>query len=119
MFTTGTKFLIGSTVLAIVAAIAYGVTQDSLMGTVGLVSAALALAFLTGVNIYNRDCNVFATPDLVAERTPAAKIAPSYSLWPVVFAFGAVTVVVGLVTYQAILIIGLIVLLAGGADWMM
>ncbi len=28
MFTTGNKFLIGSTVVAIIAAIAYGTTQD-------------------------------------------------------------------------------------------
>ncbi len=36
MFTTGSKFLIGSAVLAAVSAIAYGVAQDGVMGTVGL-----------------------------------------------------------------------------------
>ncbi len=77
------------------------------MGTVGLVSAALALAFLAGVNIYTRDSNVLVTPDLAPERTAAARVAPAFSLWPLVFAFGAVTIVVGLVTYQAITIIGL------------
>ncbi len=69
MFTTGTKFLIGSTVIASIAALAYGLTQDGIMGTVGLVSAALALAFLSGVNIYTRDSNVLVTPDLVPEGT--------------------------------------------------
>ena len=43
MFTTGTKFLIGSTVVASIAALAYGITQDGIMGTIGLISAALAL----------------------------------------------------------------------------
>lgn len=118
MFTTGTKFLIGSTVIAGIAALAYGITQDGIMGTIGLISATLALAFLAGVNIFTRDSNVLVTPDLVPERTAAAQVAPSFSLWPVVFAFGMVTIVVGLVTYQAIAIIGLIVVLAAGAEWM-
>ena len=39
MITTGSKFLIGSAVLAIISAIAYGVTQDGVMGTIGLASA--------------------------------------------------------------------------------
>ena len=79
MFTTGTKFLLGSTVLASIAALAYGTTQDGVMGTIGLISAAIALAFLSGVNIYTRDSNVLVTPDLVPERTPAAKVAPALS----------------------------------------
>ena len=118
MFTTGTKFLIGSTVVASIAALAYGLTQDGIMGTVGLISAALALAFLAGINIYTRDSNVLVTPDLAPERTAAARVAPGFSLWPFAFAIGAVTIVVGLVTYQAITIIGLLLLLAAGAEWM-
>src|SRR5687767_13265838 len=118
MFTTGTKFLIGSTVVASIAALAYGLTQDGIMGTVGLISAALALAFLAGINIYTRDSNVLVTPDLAPERTAAARVAPAFSLWPFAFAIGAVTIVVGLVTYQAITIIGLLLLLAAGAEWM-
>ena len=119
MFTTGTKFLLGSTVVASIAALAYGITQDGgIMGTIGLVSAALALAFLAGVNIYARDSNVLVTPDLAPERTAAAQVAPSFSLWPFVFAIAAVTIVVGLVTYQAITVIGLLLLLAAGAEWM-
>ena len=118
MFTTGTKFLIGSTVVASLAALVYGITQDGVMGTIGLISAALALAFLAGVNIYTRDSNVLVTPDLVPEQTPAAHVAPAFSVWPAVFAVGAVIVVVGLVSYQAITIIGLLVLIAGGAEWM-
>jgi hypothetical protein len=118
MFTTGTKFLIGSTVISGIAALAYGLTQDGIMGTVGLISVTLALGFLAGVNIFTRDCNVLVTPDLEPERTAAAGVAPSYSLWPVVFAFGMVTMIVGLVSYQAITIIGLIVVIAAGAEWM-
>lgn len=118
MFTTGSKFLIGSTVVAGIAALAYGLTQDGIMGTIGLISATLALGFLAGVNLFTRDSNVLVTPDLAPETTPAAGVAPAYSVWPVVFAFGMVTIVVGLVSYQAIAIIGLIVVVAAGAEWM-
>jgi len=49
MITTGSKLLIGATVLATLSAIAYGVTQDDAMGTIGLASAAGALATFLGV----------------------------------------------------------------------
>ncbi len=118
MFTTGNKFLIGSTVVAIIAAIAYGTTQNWLTGTIGLVAAGIALGVLAGFDIYTRDANVAASPDLAVEHTAAAQLAPGYSLWPLLMAFGGVTVVVGLVTYQAIFIIGTILLLAAGGEWM-
>ena len=44
--------------LAIVGAIVYGVTQDGAMGTIGLVSAACALGFLAGINLFTRDANI-------------------------------------------------------------
>ena len=40
MFTTGSKLLVGGAVLATVAAVVYGVTQEGSLGTVGLISAA-------------------------------------------------------------------------------
>ncbi len=42
MFTTGSKILIGGSVLATVAAIVYGVSQNEALGIVGLISAAIA-----------------------------------------------------------------------------
>ena len=117
MFTTGSKFLIGSAVLATVAAIAYGVTQDGVMGTVGLVSAAVALSFLAGVNVFTRDANVWAEEISDVESAPAAAPAPDDSVWSMVFALGAIVLTVGLVTYQAVFVIGLVVLLIGGAEW--
>jgi len=59
MFTTGSKFLIGASVLATISAIAYGVAQDGVMGTVGLASAAVALAFLAGINIALHKISVY------------------------------------------------------------
>ena len=117
MLTTGSKFLIGSAVLALISAIAYGVTQDGVMGTIGLTSAAIALGFLAGVNIFTRDANVWADEIATIETAPAALPAPGDSVWPMAFALGAVVLTVGLVTYQAVFIVGAVILLASGAEW--
>lgn len=116
MITTGNKLLIGATVLATIAAIAYGITQEGSLGTVGLASAAVALAFITVMNLYLRDSNV-AADAAVAPTSSAAVPAPGSSIWPFLLAFGAVTIVVGLVSYQAIFIIGVVAVLAAGAQW--
>jgi len=117
MFTTGSKLLIGASVLAAISAIAYGVAQDGVMGTVGLASAALALAFLAGVNIYTRDSNIWDDEISSVETAPAAARPPANSIWPMAFALGAAVLTVGLVTYQAVFVVGVVVLLAAGAEW--
>ncbi len=117
MFTTGSKFLIGAAVLATISAIAYGVTQEGVMGTIGLITAAIALSFLAGVNIATRDANIWADEISSVESAPAAARTPADSIWPMAFALGAVVLTVGLVTYQAVFMIGVILLLAAGAEW--
>ena len=117
MFTTGSKFLIGSSVLATVSAIAYGVAQDGVMGTVGLASAAVALAFLAGINIYTNDANVWDDEISSLDTAPAAARPPADSVWPMAFALGAVVVTVGLITYQAVFVVGVVLMLAAGAEW--
>jgi hypothetical protein len=117
MFTTGTKFLIGSTVLATIAAIAYGLTQQDELGTIGLASAAISLAFLAGVNLVTRDANVWADEISSVETTAASVRAPRNSVWPLGFAFGAAVVTVGLVTQQVFFVVGVVILLATGAEW--
>ena len=117
MFTTGSKLLIGATVAAIVAAVVYGLTQDGIMGTIGLVSAAVALGFLAGINVFARDSTVPPTDPSGPVASAAAQPAPGPSLWPIVAALGAALVTVGLVSYPAFTILGLAVLLAAGAEW--
>jgi hypothetical protein len=117
MFTTGSKFLIGATVVATISAIAYGVTQDGVLGTVGLASAAVALAFLAGINVYARDSNIWDDEISSVETAPAAARPPANSIWPMAFALGAAVLTVGLVTYQAVFIVGVVLLLATGAEW--
>jgi hypothetical protein len=117
MFTTGSKFLIGAAVVATISAIAYGITQDGVMGTIGLASAAVALAFLAAINIYTRDANVWDDEISSVETAPAAARPPANSIWPMAFALGAAVLTVGLVTYQAVFIVGIVLLLAAGAEW--
>ena len=119
MFTTGSKLLLGATALAVVGAIVYGVTQGGAMGTIGLVSAACALAFLAGINLYARDSNVDPADAAAVAGAPAAQRAPGASIWPLAFAFGGVVIAVGLISYQSIVVIGLVAVLAAGAEWML
>ena len=118
MFTTGSKTLLGAAVLAVVAAIVYGVAQDGVRGTIGLVSAAVALGLLAAINIWLRDSNVFLDDPAPADTTSAATRAPANSVWPMAFALAGVLTVVGLVTYQPFFVAGVALLLATGAEWM-
>ncbi|NND73981.1 MAG: hypothetical protein HKN44_03155 [Ilumatobacter sp.] len=118
MFTTGSKLLIGSSVLATLAAIVYGVTQVDSLGIVGLTSAAIALAFLAGVNVWARDSNVSSMDSTAVATAEAADAPPGASIWPMVFAVGAATALLGLVTQQSIFTIGLVVAFSAGAQWM-
>lgn len=117
MITTGSKFLIGSAVFATIATVVYGVMQDGVMGTIGLASAAVALIAIATLNVLLRDSNVFVGDSAPVESSAAAQVAPGASVWPLGFAFAAVVIVVGLVSYQPIVVIGIIALLATGAEW--
>ena len=85
MLPTGSKLLIGGAVLATVAAIVYGLTQEGSLGTVGLIFAAAALAFLAGVVIVHpRGRRLGDGPggDSPSRLPPPAP--PGDSIWPVV-----------------------------------
>lgn len=117
MFTTGSKFFIGSAVFAVIATIAYGISQDGIMGTIGLASAAAGLTFLAGVSLFTHDANVSPDDEAAIEACTASEPAPGNSIWPMAFALGAVVLAVGLITYQAVFIVGVVLLLAAGAEW--
>ena len=118
MFTTGSKLLIGSAVLATVAAIVYGVSQNEALGIVGLISAALALSLIAAFNVWARDSNLSAMDTTAVASSDAATEPPGSSIWPMVFAVGATVVLVGLVTQQTVFTIGLVIVAAAGAQWM-
>ena len=117
MFTTGSKLLIGSAAAAAVFAVAYGVAQDGALGTIGLVSAAVALSLLAGLNVFVRDSNVSAMDHDAFVASAAAQATARPSLWPLLVALGATTLTLGLVTTRAFFIVGLIAIIAGALEW--
>jgi hypothetical protein len=118
MFTTGSKLLIGSSVLAAVTATLYGVTQQGALGTIGLISAAVALAVLAGINVFVRDANVSAMDTDAFTASGAAQAAPPSSMWPTVGGLGVGLTAVGLVTATAVFVLGLVVVIVAIAEWM-
>ncbi len=118
MFTTGSKLLIGSTVLALVATLVYGLGQGGVLGTVGLASATFCLGVLATLDTILRDSNVFIDDEAPVETSSAAQFAPGNSVWPLGFAAGAVMVAIGLVSFQPVVVIGLVVLAVAGGEWM-
>ncbi len=118
MFTTGSKLLIGSAAAAAVFAVVYGVTQGGALGTIGLISAAVALSFLAGLNAFVRDSNVSAMDHDAFESSAAAQATARPSLWPLLVGLGATTLTLGLVTTTAFFVVGLIVMIAGSLEWL-
>ncbi|MET0578965.1 MAG: hypothetical protein ABW122_09920 [Ilumatobacteraceae bacterium] len=118
MFPSGSKLLFGGAVLALVAAVLYGVTQEGSLGTVGLISASVGLFLLAGVNLYTRDADVSPMDTGALTKSAAAAPVPGASLWPIVAGLGGALVVVGLVTYPVVFIFGIILLIAAAAEWM-
>ena len=118
MFTTGSKLLIGSAAAATVFAVAYGIAQGGALGTIGLISAALALAVLAGLNVYVRDSNVSAMDTAAFESSAAAQATARPSLWPLLVALGATSLTLGLVLTPAFFFIGVVLMLAGGVEWL-
>ena len=117
MFTTGSKFLIGASVVSFVATVAYGLGQDGVLGTVGLASATVCLIGLAVLNAILRDSNVFADDEAPVESTAAAQYAPGASPWPLALALGMVVMAVGFITQHSIVLVGMVIIAAAGAEW--
>lgn len=118
MFTTGSKLLIGSAAASALFAVAYGVAQGGALGTIGLISAAVALAGLAGLNAYVSDSNVSAMDHESFESSAAAQATARPSLWPLLVAIGATSVTLGLVTTSAFFVVGIVIVIAGAIEWL-
>lgn len=118
MFTTGSKLLIGSAMASAVFAAVYGVMQGGTLGTIGLVSAAVGLSLLAAINVFARDSNVSAMDHEAFANAPGAQATARNSLWPLLMGLGVTAVALGLVTYRAIVIIGMIAVFASFIEWM-
>ena len=118
MFTTGSKLLIGSSALALIATLLFGILDGGLLGSVGLISATVALSVLAGINVFTRDANVGSDEVESFGGAAAASNRPGASMWPFTIGLAATTITLGLVTYTAIFVLGLILLMAGLAEWL-
>lgn len=118
MFPTGFRFLVAATLAAIAAAIVYGVGVEGTLGTVGLISVAVAFGTVAGIVLYTRDADVSAMNSSALTESPAARRPPRPSMWPIVSGLGGVLVAIGLVTYPVVFIFGVVALLAAVIEWM-
>jgi hypothetical protein len=118
VFTTGSKLLVGASVLSLIGTILYGMVHGGPLGTLGLVSATVALMMLAGINFWVRDSNVSSMDTPGIARSAAAHSAPSNSMWPLIGGLGAIVLAIGFVVGQAITWLGLIILLATVFEWM-
>lgn len=117
MITTGSKLLLGSTLAAAVFAAVYGVTQAGTLGTIGLVSAAVALSLLAGIVTFTRDSNVSASAPGSFEASAAADHSARPSAWPLLAGLGATTLTLGLVTERSVFILGFGALVVVLLEW--
>lgn len=118
MITTGSKLLVGSAVAAWISAAVYGIAQEGTLGSIGLISAAVGLTLLAGLNMFVRDSNVSATDEASFASSAAAQATARPSLWPLLAGLAATTITLGLVTYTAIFVIGIILLAAATFEWL-
>jgi hypothetical protein len=135
MFTTGSKWFFGLGVVSLVLAAAYGWSTGGnglgplTMGYKGgigdhfgytlLMSVAVAALLLGVVAIATRDAAPSALAELAGTDTAPTLRAPDrVAYWPIVGAFGAGLVVLGLVISNVLFVIGFFVLLAATIEWM-
>lgn len=121
MFTTGSKMFLGATTLSVVAAIVFAASEGGaigLMGTVGLVTAAIIFAFLAGINLFVRDGNTPSMQQGIEHTAAAAQPPVSRSMWPLIAAVGVGGLVVGAVSKPVVFKVALVVLLAAIVEWL-
>lgn len=135
MFTTGSKWFFGLGLVSLVLAAAYGWTTGGnglgpvtagYKGGVGdhfgytlLVSIGLAGLLLGLLAVATRDAAPSALAELAGTEVAPAVSPPAHlSYWPIVGAFGAGLVVLGLVISNVLFVAGFFVLLAVTVEWM-
>ena len=135
MFTTGFKFFFGIGVALSTAAVVYGYTTGgNHMGPISLgwkggVGEHIGYGLLVGLSmsavgialtlIFFRDADPADQADYmgVDDIAPTAPVTGSH--WPIVGAFGAGTMAIGLVLNTAVFVVGLVICSLVAVEWMM
>lgn len=111
MFTTGSKFFIGLSALGAVSfAVFMVLVNPSSIGATALFGFVPAVALAAWLALWSRD----GEPD---ESSPAASAVPSPGMWPFMAAAGVALVLVGTITRPAVLILGVVVVVAAFVEW--
>lgn len=89
------------------------------VGYVVLVFLSIVAAGLAIMLVAFRDADADAVAELAGGELPPAQGPTSTNYWPIIGAFGAGVLIVGLVTHAAIFVVGLLILGAVTFEWMM
>ena len=123
MFTTGSRFFFGLSVLGLIGALAYGANSDwEPFGLMVLASVSLASFFLGCLAFAYRDASVPASvgassaADAEGEYGNEDPVSPSG--WPLVGGFALSITAIGLVTERFVFLAGIFLLAAVTIEWM-
>lgn len=136
MLTTGFKTFAAWAVALVVAAIVFGYTTGGTSvgpvslgwkGGVGnhvgysiLLFGGTALGVLAGLSVFFRDADSEAAADyLGVSQAPVGQRPTGPSLWPIVGAFGAGALAIGLAVSPILFVAGLVLLAAAAIEWTM
>ena len=113
MFSTGFKYFMGMTVLSVAALIMtlFVFDQVALAG-VALSMLIVAVALLSGIAVVTRDG--YRQSGVTEQSTDLV----SRSIWPLVTGIGVVFLALGLVISSFVFFVGIVILLAALAEWM-
>lgn len=115
MFSSGSKYFLGISGLSLVAAVVYAFTVNpSDLGVIAVLGLMVAAGLILGIGLKNNDGDSATVEEAVA----AAAEAPRDSAWPAVLALGLALTAVGLATVPAVFLLGIVALVAGGAEWL-
>jgi len=113
MFTTGSKYFLGFSLLAgISIAVSILFANPSALAATALVGLLGAAGLLAGIMLFVRDGDVPS-----GEPSVSAHPAPTTSMWPLVTAVGAALALIGTITQPAFFLLGVVVLAAAFVEW--
>ncbi len=118
MFSTGSKYFLGITTAAFIAAVVYGVTQDfGALGGIGLSFLVVAAGGIATAVIASREGDVSAMDDAAVAAAPAGARPASGGLWPMVGGLGGALLVIGTVTDKRYFVAGIALVMVAVGEW--
>ena len=118
MFSTGSKYFLGITAAAFIAAVVYGITQDfGALGGIGLSFLVVAAGGIAAAVIASRDGDVSAMDDTAVATAAAGARPAGGGLWPLVGGLGGALLVIGTVTDKRYFVAGIALVMVAVGEW--